>query len=208
MKELNLEVAGEFLLMASTLLQIKSQLLLPAADIEDAEADEQDPRAELIQRLLEYQKFKEAAGILDGFEQKGRDVFSCRLPAPDGDDDEKKEEILELELFDLIEAFRSILSRVPTEIVHEIKADSISIADRINTILSLLQERKRLAFDEIFFGVRTREEVIANFLAVLELCKNKMIRIFQGEMFGKIWLSAAVDDDETGSINEDYGTHG
>jgi segregation and condensation protein A len=207
MKELNLEIAGEFLVMASTLLQIKSQMLLPTPISEDSIAEEEDPRAELIRRLLEYQKYKDAADMLDKVDQTGRDLFSCKLKEPELESDQVLEEIFEVEIFELIEAFRSVLSRIPAESFHEIRTESISITDRINRILSLLVERESIRFEEIFTTDRSREDIIANFLAILELCKRKMVKIIQWELFADIWITVAVRTDYIDTMSEDAITY-
>jgi segregation and condensation protein A len=207
LKELNLEIAGEFLVMASTLLQIKSQMLLPTPVAEDSITEEEDPRAELIRRLLEYQKYKDAANMLEKVDQTGRDLFSCKLKEPELETVHVLEEIFEVEIFELIEAFRSVLSRVPAESFHEIRTESISITDRINRILSLVAERDSIRFEEIFSSDRTREDVIANFLAILELCKRKMVKIIQWELFAEIWITAAVGKDDIDTMSEDSITY-
>jgi segregation and condensation protein A len=207
MKELNLEIAGEFLVMASTLLHIKSQMLLPSQSIEDPSLEEEDPRAELIRRLLEYQKYKEAGQILEVMDQTGRDLFVCKLADPEQDELCNEEEVIEIELFELIEAFRSVLSGIPVEKFHEVHTEMISIADRINDILTQLQEKDGLRFEELFSDNRTREDLIASFLAILELGKRKLIRITQIGLFREIWITPAVPVEETGAISEDEITY-
>jgi segregation and condensation protein A len=207
MKELNLEIAGEFLVMASTLLQIKSQMLLPPTTSEDPSMEEEDPRAELIRRLLEYQKYKEAGQILEGMDQAGKDLFVCTLVEPELENIGNEEEAFEIELFELIEAFRSVLSNIPVERFHEVHTEMISIADRINDILTLLQEKEGIRFDELFSSDRTREDLIASFLAVLELGKRKLVIIIQTGLFREIWITPAVPIDEAGAISEDEITY-
>ncbi|MSM38458.1 MAG: segregation/condensation protein A [Geobacter sp.] len=209
MKELNLEIAGEFLVMASTLLQIKSKLLLPLPEEEDSGEDEElDPRAELVRRLLEYQKYKEAAAGLAGRELLGRDVFTRTIPFVDESLLPAGEEPLEIELFELVDAFRRVLARIPVERFHEVVSESISVADRIGRILDLVQSRQSVQFDDLFDDEEiTRELAIATFLALLELCKLKTIKVSQLTPFGVIWLvpgalepeedSAGVDDDDS-----------
>lgn len=199
LKELNLDIAGDFLVMASTLLQIKSKMLLPAVADEDAtEEEEEDPRAELVRRLLEYQKYKEAAMTLGGRELLGRDIFARKFEATELKTLQPEEEPLEVELFQLIEAFRRVLAKVPAETFHEVGAESISIADRIADILTLLQGREAIAFDELFAADFTREFLIASFLAILELCKLKMVKVVQAASFGTIWIALAVPEGEGG----------
>jgi segregation and condensation protein A len=193
MKELNLEVAGEFLVMASTLIQIKSSMLLPTREEDHSgEEEEEDPRAELVRRLLEYSRYKEAALLLSERKLLGRELFARSFPAPELQTVEKSDEPLEVELFELIEAFRAILAKAPRESFHEVSAESISIAERINEILSLLQEKELILFDELFENSLDRDYIVATFLAVLELCKLKMIRVRQQTQYGVLRIMPAV----------------
>lgn len=193
MKELNLEVAGEFLVMASTLIQIKSSMLLPAREEDHSgEEEEEDPRAELVRRLLEYSRYKEAALLLSERKLLGRELFARSFPAPELQTVEKSDEPLEVELFELIEAFRAILAKAPRESFHEVSAESISIAERINEILSLLQEKELILFDELVENSLDRDYIVATFLAVLELCKLKMVRVRQQTQYGALRIIPAV----------------
>lgn len=197
MKELNLEIAGEFLVMASTLIQIKSKTLLPMpADEEATEEEEEDPRAELVRRLLEYQKYKEAAVSLTGRHMLGRDTYARTFISPELAEVKPEEEPAEVELFELIEAFRKVLDRVSEESFHEVGAESITIAERINEILSQLEGKESLLFDELFPGQFNRDFFIATFLAVLELCKLKMVKVVQANRYGSIWIQPAVLEGE------------
>ncbi|MEI6305572.1 MAG: segregation/condensation protein A [Deltaproteobacteria bacterium] len=198
MKDLNLEVAGDFLLMASTLLHIKSRMLLPSEEQEENEEEEQDPRAELIRRLLEYQQYKDAAMVLGARTLLGRDVFTRTGTELELAANLIEEGPLELELFDLVEAFRNLLLRIPAESFHDVTPSELfSIADCINEILSLLQERDTVQFEELVAEDMTRERVILTFLAILELCRLKLIRIFQNAPSGNIWFVPAVAADST-----------
>lgn len=195
MKDLNLEVAGDFLLMASTLLHIKSRMLLPQDDQDEGE-EELDPRAELIQRLLEYQQYKEAGMVLEARPLLGREVFARCCPEPLLSEAMNDEGPLELELFDLVDAFRTLLASIPAESFHDVAAaETLSIADCINEILSLLQEKDMLHFDDLVSEDVSRERIIVTFLAILELCRLKLIRIFQGGQHGSIWFVPAVVQD-------------
>lgn len=197
LKELNLDIAGDFLVMASTLVQIKSKMLLPPADDpEAAEEEEQDPRAELVRRLLEYQKYKDAALTLGSRELLGREVFARKFDPPELAELKPEDEPLEVELFQLIEAFQRILAKVPVETFHDIGLENISVADRITEILSRLQERESIMFDELFSVTLTREHFIATFLAVLELCKLRMVKVVQANSFGTIRILRAVLETE------------
>jgi len=200
LKVLNLDVAGDFLLMASTLLHIKSRMLLPPDEQEEAEAEEGDPRAELIRRLQEYQQYKEAGMVIGARALLGREVFARSCPDPLLTTARSDEGALEVSLFELVDAFRELLARIPPESFHDVApGDSLSIADCINEILSLLQERDTVQFDELVREELTRERVIVTFLALLELCRLKLVRIFQNEECGAIWFVPAVTRDEAQS---------
>lgn len=193
MKDLNLEVAGDFLVMAATLLQIKSRQLLPLDDQEEPELEEADPRNELIRRLLEYQQYKEAGMVIGARALLGREVFSRSATEPVMTAAQNAEGPVEVSLFELVDAFRVLLQRIPAESFHDVApGDSLSIADCINEILSLLQEQDTLQFDDLVREECTRERIIVTFLALLELCKLKLIRIFQGNEHGSIWFVPAV----------------
>ncbi len=187
MKVLNLDIAGEYLLMASTLLYIKSKMLLPSSSEEEEEEGE-DPRAELIRRLLEYQKYKEAAAGLEKRPMLDRDVFIRSNPMES--EDVGKEERVEVGLFELVEAFRKILERVKTEEFHEVILDRLSVEEKVQEILSLLQKEKRsMAFHLLFSEQASRRVIIITLLAILELVKMKLVRIFQLAPFETIRLS-------------------
>jgi len=207
LKELNLDVAGDFLVMASTLLQIKSKMLLPVPFVDDSgEEEDEDPRAELVRRLLEYQKYKEAAQELDCHQIVGRDTFVRQITALDESPSIMQEAPIELELFDLVAAFQRVLAKISIEALHEVGAESFSIADRVSEILSLLQGREAICFDELFPETFSREYVVATFLAMLELCKLRLVRLTQAASFGSIWLTAAVADyADLPSVEETYG---
>ncbi len=193
MKDLNLEVAGDFLVMAATLLQIKSRQLLPLDDQEEPEAEELDPRGELVRRLLEYQQYKEAGMVIGARALLGREVFVRTAAEPLISAAQNVEGPLEVSLFELVDAFRVLLQRIPVESFHDVApGDSLSIADCINEILSLLQEQNTIQFDDLVRDECTRERVIVTFLALLELCRLKLIRIFQGSEHGSIWFVPAV----------------
>jgi segregation and condensation protein A len=187
MKVLNLDMAGEYLLMASTLLYIKSKTLLPASS-EEGEEEGEDPRAELVRRLLEYQKYKEAAAELEKRPMLDRDVFLRSTPMEV--EDAGEEERVEVNLFELIEAFRKILERVKTEEFHEVILDRLSVEEKAQEIFSLLQREKRsMAFHLLFPEQASRRVIIITFLAILELVKMKLVRVFQLTPFETIRIS-------------------
>ena len=185
-KVLNLDVAGEYLLMASTLLHIKSKMLLPRSSEE--EEGEEDPRAELVRRLLEYQRYKRAALELEQRPLLDRDVFVRLMPAEPEEGPE--EERIEVNLLELLEAFRKVLERVKPEGVHEVILEPISVEDKIEEILMFLErENRSVAFHRLFPEQASRRVVIVTLLAILELVKMKRIRIFQLTPFETIRVS-------------------
>jgi len=180
MKALNLDIAGEFLVMAATLTHIKSKMLLPAPSDGEEEEEGEDPRKELVNRLLEYERFKEAARLMEGRDILEKDVF-IRKPIEDD------EEELELSLFELIEALQEVLRRSSHELIHEITLERISIEEKITEILDTLSRYGgKLDFKSLFEGEPTREAIIVTFLAVLELMKMRMIRVYQRRAFHPI----------------------
>ena len=185
MKVLNLDIAGEYLLMASTLLHIKSRMLLPRSS--EGEEEEKDPRAELVRRLLEYQKYKQAAGELEKRPLLDRDVFIRLTPTESREDEEER---IEVSLLDLLEAFREVLKRVKPEAIHEVILEQLSVEDKIEEILSLLEKENRsMSFHRLFPEEASRRVVVVTLLAILELVKMKRIRIFQMAPFETIRIS-------------------
>lgn len=203
MQSLNLDVAGEYLVMAATLLQIKSRMLLPVHEEEKQEEEEVDPRAELIRRLLEYQRYKDAALTFASLPQLDRDIF---LTPPLGDDEQGElgPELEPVSLYALVEAFQEVLKKAPKDFVHEVTAEHLSITERIQTILDRLQERSQLPFTELLAGSLDRSEVVVMFLAMLELVKMSLVKIYQNQRCAEIWLAPAVAGGDAGTaINED-----
>ena len=192
LRSLNLDLAGEFLVLAATLLHIKSRLLLPVEEDPSAQ-DEEDPRAELVRQLLDYQAFKEAALDLDRRPVLERDVFTRLCPAAEPNDPEDPEVFVEMDVFDLVKAFQQILTRLDKPDMIEIEAEEMSLADRINEIMDRLMECKHLTFTDLI-GARTdRRWILFTFLALLELMKLRMIKAYQGESYGTIRLFLAVE---------------
>ena len=196
MRELNLDVAGEFLVMAATLIQIKSHMLLPQAVDPMEEEQGEDPRAELVRRLLEYDRYREASSLLIAREVLDRDVFARTFPSEELEAFPSDEAMPIVEMFELVDAFRRILAKVPIESFHEVGSENISIADRISDILEYLQGREAVDFEELFAGSSSREFIVASFLAVLELCRLRMIRLLQFENYGRILVRSTIIIDE------------
>lgn len=193
MQSLNLDMAGEFLVMAATLIHIKSRMLLPAGDEEPDEDEGVDPRAELIQRLLEYQRYKEAAAELEQREVLTRDVF-VRASAPV--EEAGPREFREVSVFELLGALKRVIERLPKDMVHEVTLEKITIRDKMALLLDTLRHQSRVVFESLFDEVKSRIEIIATFLAMLELVKVRAIRIFQDEPGGDIVIEPAAGMDE------------
>lgn len=188
MKTLNLSLAGEFLVMAATLLYIKSRMLLPKEEKAETEDEEGlDPRTELIRQLVEYERFKEAAGTLVARERIWRESFGRDpFPLPVESVDEGEVATEDLQLFDLLSAFQEVLDRAPTDQFIELSREAWTIQDRIQVILERLEEESSIPFEGLFEQHWSRPLVIVTFLALLELVRMNLVRLFQGELFGPI----------------------
>ncbi len=186
-KVLDLDVAGEFVVMAANLIYLKSRSLLPASvQPPEEEAEEDDPRWELVRQLLEYKKFKEAAQHLHRREVEQQNLFG-RLP--ERPDLAAERPLGEVSVFDLINAFNKILKRVDQqEDLREIFEERFTVSDKIELIMKITATGVPLKFTELFSGVASRTEVVVTFLAVLELIRLKQLRAAQDEMFGEIEL--------------------
>lgn len=189
MKTLNLEIAGEFLVMAATLTQIKSRMLLPVPETADGEAEGMDPRQELVNRLIEYKKFKEASEILEESGEYWGRVYRRETAESLPEAVIEPEPLLfNLGIYDLIAAFQEVLKRQPEERLREIILERFTVREKLDYILGLLDEADSIVFESLFDSDRCREEVIVTFLAVLELVKQKVIRVYQIQEFGSIYL--------------------
>jgi segregation and condensation protein A len=186
MKELDLDVAGEFMVMAATLIHIKSKMLVPVDPAEaQGEEETEDPRAELVRRLLEFQRYKEAAGVLHQQAQ----IRAATWTRPDAvvpRFDDSGEEMLEAGLFDLITAFREVLERRKTLLAHEVEPEGKTVEQRMEELLSLLRAGESLEFGGLFAAHETKRDMILTFLALLELIRLKQVKIYQRGLFGPI----------------------
>ena len=188
--QLDLDLAGEYLVMAATLLHLKSRLLLPSHETAEEEAGP-DPREELARQLLEYQRFQEAAVGLGRRPLLGRDVFT-RRPLPTED---QAKHVHDVGLGDLLDALQEALKKAEPELVHEIVLEQISLRERVGLVLDLLRERGRVSFTELFSAETSRLQILVTFLASLELVRSRMIDVHQTVPFGPIVLSLAVSPD-------------
>jgi segregation and condensation protein A len=188
MQELNLDIAGEFLVEAATLIHIKSRMLLPRPDTgQDGTGEDEDPREALVRRLLEHQKYKAAAELLHDRETLRSAQFmrpDSSVAAAAGNEYEPE---LEVDLFSLLNAFRGVLERARGRARLVLPAEQISIEDRIEQLLGRLSETEACGFEELFNdGDGSRQFLIVTFLALLEMIRLKLIRAFQGGSFGAI----------------------
>jgi segregation and condensation protein A len=186
MRELNLDVAGEFMVMAATLIHIKSKMLVPVEPTEaEGEEERVDPREELVQRLLEFQRYKEAAGVLHQQAQ----IRAAQWTRPDTvlpAFDDAGEEMLEAGLYDLVAAFKELLDRRKALLAHEVESEGPPVEQRMEELLAMIREGESLEFLALFAALETKAAMITTFLALLELVRLKRVRVYQRGMFGPI----------------------
>lgn len=184
MKNMHLELVAEYLVMAATLAEIKSRMLLPRVGTDE---EEDDPRAELVRRLQEYERFRNAAENLDIIARVERDIFLAHSDLPDLKMERPHPEI---KLDELLAAFKDVMRRIDLTASHEIQREPLSIRERMTTILSRLQETKFLEFTSLFTKIESRQGVVVTFIAVLELCRESLIQVVQSEPFAPIHIKA------------------
>ena len=214
-KEYNIDLAGEFLLMAATLAQIKSKMLLPKEVIEE---EEEDPRKDLVRRLLEYQRFKEIAEDLGSRNQLGRDMFSRRLNWADDfkgsdvfkTDSDADNKLAEIEVFEVLKSFSAILKRLKPTVAHAVQLDSISVRARMQEMIEYLKSTPRADFEKLVlaFGMQTRGNIIVTFLGILELTRLKLLKIMQDpegniSVEGRLENLSVDDDMMLAELNEE-----
>ncbi len=198
LKELDIDLAGEFLLMAAELAHIKSKTLLPE-EFPEEETIEDDPRSDLVRRLLEYQQFKEASQQIDDRLILNRDVFKCQAPPSTI---EKQEGPVESDLFQLIEAFSKVLKRAPAEQFHDVVVDRVSVNERIYQIASQIKKGITVMVEDLLLDDSSRYNMLITFLALLEMGKLRMIKIFQMASYGSIHIQGTMDDvSDTDMVN-------
>lgn len=183
MRSLNLEIAGDFLVMAATLMQIKSRMLLPVDPTPDE--PQEDPRLELMRRLIEYKKFKDAAEQLVDLEKSRYHLLPRSVP-----DDFKQvgeeEHLEEVSLFGLLAAFKDVLIHTQDDVTAELSRPEITVSQKINDLMDVLQTEQRIVFRPILTACRTKIEKIVALLALLELIRLKLVRVLQNTIFGEI----------------------
>ncbi|MBX3233058.1 MAG: segregation/condensation protein A [Labilithrix sp.] len=207
MQLIELDVASEYLVMAATLAHIKSKMLLPApppGQEDDVAGEEEDPREALIRRLLEYQKYKQAGEELQSRGVAGRDVFLRGTPIEEAIHTGLPP-LAQVPLFSLVEAFQNVLEKSKVHLTHDIVHERVTLADRINELVDILRVKKRVAFEDLFEGQTTKFDLVITFLALLEMTRLRMTRLFQESFDAQIWVefSAQVAADETLEENEE-----
>ncbi len=185
MRALDLDVAGEFLVMAATLMRIKAKMLLPLPR-SDEEEDEGDPREELVQRLLEYRLYKEASESLKSQEGERRGLFERGMVPTE--DDAGPLPLAPATLFDLLEALNRVLARRPERVVYEVRTDVYDIEDKMSFIARTVAEDGRLRFSDLMSSARARMEIVVSFMALLELVKLGTIVVVQEANFAEILI--------------------
>jgi segregation and condensation protein A len=202
MQEMQLELAGEYLVMSAMLAEIKSRILLPKPP--GVAENEEDPRAELIRRLQEYERYKQAAEDLDALPRLGRDVFQASAEPV-----EQKVITLppEVELQDLIAAFQDVMKRASMYAHHHVQLESLSVRERMSSVLSKVNSSHFTSFKDLFTVEEGRMGVVVSFLAILELVKESLIDLTQAEPFAPIHVKAAVRaEDETEEVTTEQAT--
>lgn len=186
MQNLEIELAGEYLLMAAMLAEIKSRMLLPRAPVEEEEGA--DPRAELVRRLQEYERYKKASEALDKMPRVGRELIPVQLP-PQRVDVEKP--LAQPQLNELLHALRDVMLRAELFSSHQVQREPLSVRERMSGILQRLQDGERIAFASLFIPAEGRLGVVVSFIAILELGREELIQIEQSEPYGPIHLAVA-----------------
>ena len=190
MREMNLEIAGEYLVMAATLVHIKSRILLPPDPATEEEAPRQDPRVELTEQLLEYQRYKQAAENLQAIDSVRSLIWTRDGRVPP---EFAGEELLTVDMFDLMTAFKKLIHRLGEEQRLQLRRDDVSVADKIGWLTDLLQERVTVDLLELFAGMSDRHQRIATFLAVLEMMRLQMIVAFQRAALDEIRIALRAE---------------
>jgi len=186
MEELRLELAAEYLVMAAMLAEIKSRMLLPRPVTEDGE--EADPRAELIRRLQEYERFKQAADDINELSQMGKDNFQTEVAFPDKHTDHAPPDI---EMKEMLLALRDVLHRADMFTKHQISKETLSLRERMSRVLETVKSESFVSFTKMFDLEEGREGIVVTFMAILELLKQALIEMVQTETYGDIHVKAA-----------------
>jgi segregation and condensation protein A len=193
MRMLDLNIAGEFIVMAATLMMIKSRMLLPRDERPEMEEEEEDPRWELVRQLVEYKQFKDAATRLQERELHQEDIFDLGSESVILEPDDPGMVMEDISLFDLITAFSDVLKRAGPERFGEIHGERFTVADKIDAILLLVAGKQSITFGDLFEAEAPRHEIICTFLALLELIRLRQVVVTQKKRFAEILIERAED---------------
>ena len=186
-QSLDLEIAGEFIVMAATLMRIKARMLLPVYVEEEEEIE--DPRRELVQNLLEYQRIKNASEQFEQLERQRSHYFPHGNPAKDSGMETETEYLdMQMSVYELVAAFNAIIKEEKEERFHYIQPEPFTVQEKMDEILRLLDTQERISFRQLLMDYRETIIVVINFLAILELAKRRMIRVSQAHPFKNIWI--------------------
>lgn len=194
MESLDLEVAGEFVVVAAELMQIKVKMLLPP---EPGEEEETDPRANLVKRLVEYKRFKEVAATMSTKEDEERKVFYRNYYEADPrtvTESEEDSSLRDVTLFDLIASFRFAVERMPKKFVHEVERLNVTIDEQIDFILDYFSRRSEATFLELVKDMQEKIRIVVTFIALLELIRSRRILVRQSETFGEVSIMRNVNE--------------
>jgi len=207
MKLLDLDVVGDFLVMAATLMQIKSRMLLPPDPTEEEDIEE-DPRDELARRLQEYKRFKDVADALKEKEIRQKDFFARTMDEEERKQlvDDAKEVFIDASLFDLISALSDALNKAPEEILHEIITEEFTVEQKIHDILHCLLEEPQVSLTKLFKAAKSKMEMIVTFLAILELIRLKEIKAVQKRTFEDIEIFRNTDNIVPQNVSQESET--
>ncbi len=195
MQALNLDGVGDFLVMAAALTYYKSKMLLPASEDEEDEEDEFESLEALHKRLIQYQRFKEAAQSLGERDILNRDVFNVHLAKNETSQDGQEPQ-LNASLFDLLDAFHEIIKHAPKESIHEIMPERIQLLDRIVDVLDIIKNNRSIAFEKLFIETPSREMMLVTFLSILELVRMQLIHAYQSAAFETVQLKVVTGEED------------
>ena len=186
MKMLDLDIAGEFILMAATLMQIKSKMLLPPEEVKEDEIEEEDPRLELVKKLLEYRKFKEAADKLAEKEAEAGKLYTRETDEKPPLGELEDNPFFEASIFDILTAFSKVLKEVPKETFYNVVKDQFTVGEKIHDIFHMLVNEPKIYFSKLFAQAKSKLEIVVTFLAILELMRLKEILVIQEGPFAEM----------------------
>ncbi|MCF6283628.1 MAG: segregation/condensation protein A [Candidatus Hydrogenedentes bacterium] len=206
MDDENLDAAGDFLVMAATLIQIKSKMILPidmGDDEDDEELEEEDPRLELVEKLLEYRKYRDLADLLGEQGEMAQDYFGRKSKPKVQDDEDEDTEMLDISLYDLMKAIKAILRFVVDTAFHEVELEGASVDEKIAYIQEILESSDTLTWADLKADNNGKIHLVCCFLAILELCRMRRIRYHQHSTYGDIRIFLRDPDEDPGDVYDE-----